>query len=460
MGVSRVHLLSGVRVLDLTRLLPGPYATRLLVDMGAGVVKVEDPAGDPLRQLQPHWFQWLNRGKQSVRLDLKQAAARAAFLRLCRSADAVLEGFRPGVMDRLGLGYAALAEQNPRLVLVSLCGYSPDGPERDRAGHDLNYLAAVGLLGLMPPGVDGAPANPPPPVCRTWRRGSLTRTRAPWPGRWRRCSARGPWRPGRHWPGRRRLPACIRSCGRSRWRRCPPPGRRRPRRAPTPGKYCGKPAWRTPNWTPWPLRARSDYELREGIAVANNKLQEIIAASIQLFKEKGYHATSMQDIADAVGLQKGSLYHYISSKEELLIIIIQEALEVYVGRLNEIAAGDVPPRVKFAAALRFHLIGIATNLGMLTIFLREAHALTPEQREIVQRETERYNSVIEGIYAEGVRDGVFRPLDPKLACRTVLGACNWFYRWYRPDGRLSLEEMAEFFVDILFNGIVATDQRA
>lgn len=211
-----------------------------------------------------------------------------------------------------------------------------------------------------------------------------------------------------------------------------------------------------PNYRLWRLPERPyfpDLEVRSN--VANNKLQEIIAAAIQLFKEKGYHATSMQDIADAVGLQKGSLYHYISSKEELLIIIIQEALDVYISRLNEIAAGPEPPRERFAAAVRFHLIGIATNLGMLTVFLREAHALTPEQRQIVDRETDRYNRIIEGIYAEGVREGVFRPLDPKLTCLTLLGACNWFYRWYRPDGPRSLEEMADFFVDVLFNGILA-----
>lgn len=154
--------LAGVRVLDLTRLLPGPYASRLLVDLGADVIKVEDPGpGDYLRTMQPAWFAWLNRGKRSVQLDLKRPEGRAAFLRLCRSADAVLEGFRPGVLERLGLGYGALQEQNQRLVLVSLCGFDPEGPDQNRAGHDLNYLAAAGLLGLMPPGPDGAPANPP-----------------------------------------------------------------------------------------------------------------------------------------------------------------------------------------------------------------------------------------------------------------------------------------------------------
>lgn len=157
-----MRLLPDLRVLDLSRLLPGPYATRLLADLGADVIKVEDPgAGDYLRLAQPAWFVWLNRGKRALRLDLKQPQGRAAFLRLCRRADAVLAGFRPGVLDRLGLGYAALREANPRLVLVSLSGFAADGPDRERAGHDLNYLAAAGLLGLMPPGPDGAPANPP-----------------------------------------------------------------------------------------------------------------------------------------------------------------------------------------------------------------------------------------------------------------------------------------------------------
>jgi len=187
----------------------------------------------------------------------------------------------------------------------------------------------------------------------------------------------------------------------------------------------------------------------------SNKMAEIMAAAIQLFKDKGYHATSMQDIADAVGLQKGSLYHYISSKEDLLILIIREALAQYISNLEEIARSNLPPRDKFAEAVRHHLKGIATNLGMLTVFLREAHALTPEQRAIVDRETRRYNELVEGIYQEGVAQGVFRPLNPKLVCRTVLGACNWFYRWYRPDGPLSLEEMADFFVDVLFRGIEA-----
>ncbi len=142
--------LSGMVVLDLTRLLPGPFCAWLLRGWGARVVKVEDTgAGDYLREANPVWFRYLNAGAESIRLNLKRPAGRELFLRLVLRADLVLEGFRPGVMERLGLGWEALQAANPRLVLVSLSGYSPDGPDAGRAGHDLNYLARSGLLSLM-----------------------------------------------------------------------------------------------------------------------------------------------------------------------------------------------------------------------------------------------------------------------------------------------------------------------
>lgn len=147
--------LSGVTVLDLTRLLPGPFCAWLLRSWGARVVKVEDLAmGDYLREVQPLWFQHLNAGAESIAIDLKHEQGRGLFLRMLTQVDMVLEGFRPGVMERLGLSFAAMAQRNPRLVLVSLSGYSPDGPHAERAGHDLGYLARSGLLSLM----DGAPA--------------------------------------------------------------------------------------------------------------------------------------------------------------------------------------------------------------------------------------------------------------------------------------------------------------
>jgi crotonobetainyl-CoA:carnitine CoA-transferase CaiB-like acyl-CoA transferase len=151
--------LSGVRVLDLTRLLPGPFATLVLADLGAGVDKVEGPEGDYLRAIPPlrgdtsALFLALNRNKRSICLDLKQAAGRDALLRLASAYDVLCESFRPGVMDRLGLGYETLRERNPRLVHCSLSGYGETGPLAGRAGHDLTYMARSGALGLQgPPG--------------------------------------------------------------------------------------------------------------------------------------------------------------------------------------------------------------------------------------------------------------------------------------------------------------------
>ncbi|HET6437746.1 MAG TPA: CaiB/BaiF CoA-transferase family protein [Anaeromyxobacter sp.] len=164
--MSRLPLF-GVRILDLSRLLPGPFATMVLADLGADVVKVEDPSGgDGLRLAAPGAsaggsaaFQALNRNKRSLALDLRRAEGREAFLRLCQGADAVVESFRPGVLTRWGLGWEVLHGRNPRLVLCSITGHGQTGPRADRAGHDLDYLALSGVLAL-----NGPPEAPVPPA--------------------------------------------------------------------------------------------------------------------------------------------------------------------------------------------------------------------------------------------------------------------------------------------------------
>jgi len=147
--------LTGIRVLDLTRLLPGAFCTMLLADMGADVVKVEDPdQGDymrwtpPLVDGQSVLFNSLNRNKKSLTLNLKAEAGRDLLLRLVETADVLVEGNRPGVMKRLGLGWDTLHARNARLVMCSITGYGQDGPFATRAGHDINYMAIAGGLGL------------------------------------------------------------------------------------------------------------------------------------------------------------------------------------------------------------------------------------------------------------------------------------------------------------------------
>jgi alpha-methylacyl-CoA racemase len=156
-----VSALAGLRVLDLTRLLPGPFCTQLLADLGADVIKIEDPrGGDPARHGQSRTlFRFVNRNKRSVSLNLRASEGRDLLLRLVDAADVLVEGFRPGVMERFGLGYAVLAERNPRLIYCSLSGFGQHGPYRDRPAHDLNYVALAGLLGYNT-NADGRPVVP------------------------------------------------------------------------------------------------------------------------------------------------------------------------------------------------------------------------------------------------------------------------------------------------------------
>lgn len=164
-GVQRP--LEGIRVLDLSRLLPGPFLTMVLADLGADVVKIEDPkVGDYLRVFPPvkggvaGRYLAVNRGKRSLAMDLKQAAHVEAFLALVERADVVIESFRPGVMAKLGLGYDVLAARNPRLVMCSISGYGATGPYAHRAGHDLNYVGLAGVLAMGAEAPGHGPAMP------------------------------------------------------------------------------------------------------------------------------------------------------------------------------------------------------------------------------------------------------------------------------------------------------------
>lgn len=158
--------LDGIRVLDLSRLLPGPYASHILASFGADVIKIEKPGeGDYMREYLPQTqgfnatFLTINRGKRSISLDLRKPAGQEVFRALVERSDVVLDGFRPGVMEKLGLGYEALSEVNPKIIYAALTGYGQTGPNAQQAGHDLNYLALSGMLDLLGDG-EGVPLVP------------------------------------------------------------------------------------------------------------------------------------------------------------------------------------------------------------------------------------------------------------------------------------------------------------
>jgi len=165
--------LAGVRVLDLSQFLPGPFATQLLADLGASVLKIEPPAGDPLRRMdmmsgrapadgtRTPYYDAINAGKCVLALDLKSRAGKDAFAGLLARADVLLESYRPGVLDRLGFGRERLAALNPGLVHCALSGYGQSGPNRLRSGHDVNYIASTGAYAASGPAERPAMAWPP-----------------------------------------------------------------------------------------------------------------------------------------------------------------------------------------------------------------------------------------------------------------------------------------------------------
>ncbi len=151
--------LSKITVVDLTENLPGPFCSMTFADLGARVIKVERPGGDPLRHSPGMWAS-LNRGKESLVLDLKTESGRDTIGKLADRTDVVLEGWRPGVAERLGADYPTLSARNPGLVYCSISGFGQDGPWRDRAGHDINYLALSGYLDVQAR-AEGRPSTPP-----------------------------------------------------------------------------------------------------------------------------------------------------------------------------------------------------------------------------------------------------------------------------------------------------------
>jgi AcrR family transcriptional regulator len=188
--------------------------------------------------------------------------------------------------------------------------------------------------------------------------------------------------------------------------------------------------------------------------MASNKQMEIALAAVKLFEQKGYHATSVQDIADEVGLQKGSLYHYIHSKEDLLLQIAHQAITEFNQRLERIIETDMPAREKLIQAIENHLTVCVSNLQTTTVLLREAFSLGEHQHQVIQELTDKYVDLWTKIIQEGNEKGEFSVAHPKVAALAILGSCNWVYRWYKTDGRLSAKEIAEVFSNIFLNGLL------
>jgi len=173
-----------------------------------------------------------------------------------------------------------------------------------------------------------------------------------------------------------------------------------------------------------------------------------------LFREKGYHATSMNEIARAVGLQKASLYYYVSSKEDLLFRTSQQGIVTLNRAVAEIVATNLPADEKLRRAIAAHVQVLCQNMDLMAVFLRERRSLPVSLQREILAEGKRYEQMIQQILQEGMASGQFRSADVIMTSYAILGATNWLHQWFRMDGRLSPDQIATIFIDLFFLGLL------
>ena len=181
---------------------------------------------------------------------------------------------------------------------------------------------------------------------------------------------------------------------------------------------------------------------------------EILVAAAQIFSQKGFHATSMQDIAQAVRLQKASLYHHVSSKQEILVDVLNQALDLLIERMQAVMAQPLAPDEKLRQAMRVYLTTLLEHRDLAAVLLLEHRNLSPElhARHIPRRD--RFEQLWRDLIQQGLDDGVFCCADPAMASRALLGVMNWTITWYRPGGACTPEEVAAQFSDLFLLGLL------
>ena len=183
------------------------------------------------------------------------------------------------------------------------------------------------------------------------------------------------------------------------------------------------------------------------------RADQLLETATLLFKEKGYHNTSMQDLADALGMQKGSLYYYIDSKEELLRELLEQATSILGAHIDEIYAADLSASEKLRRALENHGQAIMDHLNLVTVYLQEYRSLPPERLEEVLVAREHYEERLMQILQDGITSGEFNPVDVKMTVFGFLGMLNWTHQWFSPEGELTSEEIAAILADLALQAV-------
>jgi len=181
---------------------------------------------------------------------------------------------------------------------------------------------------------------------------------------------------------------------------------------------------------------------------------EILDAAALIFREKGYHATSMQDIAQAVELKKGSLYHHVSSKQDILLALLDHALDLIILDLQEVADQGLPPEEKLRSAMTAYLAFLTEHLSLSSVLLLEHRSLEPEFHQSHIPRRDHVESIWRSMIMEGIDQDVFQDVDPAHTTRALLGMLNWTVTWYRPDGPLQPAEIAARYTDYILQGLL------
>lgn len=180
----------------------------------------------------------------------------------------------------------------------------------------------------------------------------------------------------------------------------------------------------------------------------------ILEAAARIFSEKGFHATSMQDIAEAVDLQKASLYHHFQSKQEILVEILDRALDLINNRLESVQAQPLSADEKLRRAMVSYMQTIADNKNLAAVLLLEMRSIDPNLISHQASRREKFERLWSDLIVEGKRQGIFNNVDPSMTGRAILGVLNWTVTWYRQDGPRSANEIAELFADLLLDGLL------
>lgn len=185
---------------------------------------------------------------------------------------------------------------------------------------------------------------------------------------------------------------------------------------------------------------------------------DIVQAAAQIFRQKGYHATSMQDIADAVHLQKASLYHHIDSKQEILLEILDAALDLLTADISAVVESDLSPTVKLRLALKAYTLRLNEDRDLASVLLLEYRGLDPKLRSRHVARRDRIDQLWRRLVQEGVDAGEFRRVDPVLTSFALLGVQNWMITWFRDDGRLTAAQAAEGFAELFLKGLLTSGE--